>query len=643
MRMHGFSDEAKKPGLKRARSLFLALGAGTALCCLNVSPAAAFTLFGHKFFESDKAAAEVLDPVRYAVTLDVEGGDKDLKTAMDAASQLVADKDEPVSGDLGVAIKARDDRDRLLASLYEQARYGAVVTVTVNGIDLAELPPNPSFNRAAPVPIHVSIRPGPKFSLGSVRFEGDAAHLDPAAFKLGPGGDAGSLTIINAGERVVNALKKEGRPLARLTNREVLADHKTSRVDVVIAATGGPVAPLGDARVEDTETVDPEFVRSYSLLNGGRPYTPEALTKASERLRKLGVFSSVTIREAEALDQDGRIPVNIRVAEGKHRYFGFGAQYSTIDGIGIGGYWGHRNLFGRAESLRIEGAVARIGETTDVQRLDYSAGILFSKPGFILPTMTFNASLKAKMESPETYQAKTVTAAASLTYELDDQDKITGGGEVSYARTEDAFGTKDYVTVSLPVEFERDARDDKLNPTSGYRALVNAKPSYEILQGNLFSSFEAQGSAYYGFGEDDQVVLAGKLGAGTIVGGDGLDSIPASRRFYAGGGGSVRGYAYQAISPRNAAGEATGGRSYVLGSLEARIKVTDTIGIVPFIDAASVSDKSMPDFKDIRAGAGVGIRYATPFGPLRLDVAMPLNRYDGGSSYGIYAGIGQAF
>ncbi len=610
---------------------------------MGAGQAAAFSIFGYTFFESGNPQAQVLDPVRYAVTLDVAGADDKLKTVLENASQLLADQADPVSGDLGVAIKARDDRDRLLATLYENARYGAVITVTVNGVDLANLPPNPAFDRSRAVPVHVAVEAGPLFTLGKVTFSGDAERYAPEAFGLAPGGNAGSLAIIKAGERLVNALKKEGRPLARLDSRDVLADHSLNTVDVTISAIGGPVAPIGTTTVSGTETVDAGFVRSYSLLNNGRPYTPEALTKASERLRKLGVFSSVTIREAQALDADGRIPVDIRLSEGKHRYFGVGAQYSTLDGFGLQGYWGHRNLFGRAESLRVEGALSRLGETTDVRQLDYSAGILFSKPGFILPTMTLNASLKAKVESPQSYQAKTVTAAAGVTWELNDLDKVTGGGEVSYARTDDAFGSQTYLTFSLPVEFERDARDDKLNPSSGYRALVNAKPSYEALGGTLFSSFEGSASGYYGFGENNGVVLAARLSAGTLAGGGSLDNIPANRRFYAGGGGSVRGYAYQEISPRNADGQATGGRSYALASVEARINVTETVGVVPFLDVADVSDEAVPDFKDIRAGAGVGLRYATPFGPLRLDVAVPLQPYEGSSRFGIYAGIGQAF
>ncbi len=623
--------------------MFLALVAGTAIYSMSAERADAFTIFGYKFFESEDPEEQVLDPVRYTVSLDIAGDDKDLREKLEETSQLVADEDDPVSGDLGVAIKARDDRDRLLAALYEEARYGAVVTVTVEGTEIGELAPNPVFDHSDPVAIKVTVEPGPVFTIGRVTFEGDASRYDPAAYDLAPGGDAGSLVIIKAAERIVNALKEEGRPLARLVSRDVVADHKTNHVDITIAADGGPVAPIGETSVNGTDKVDPEFVRFYSLLNKGKPYSPKALTKASDRLRRLGVFSSVTIREAEALDEQGQIPVAINVSEGKHRYFGFGAQYSTIDGFGLSGYWGHRNLFGRAESLRIEGAVSRIGETQDVKELDYSAAILFSKPGYILPTMTLDASVRAKSENTESYEARTITAAAGLSYEINDTDKITGGGEISYADTLDAFGDQTYLTFSIPVEFERDARDDKLNPTSGYRALINAKPSYEILNSTFFTSFEASASTYYGFGEEDSVVLAGRLSAGTIVGGGGIENIPVNRRFYAGGGGSVRGYAYQEISPRNEDGEATGGRSYALASAEARVKITDTIGLVPFIDVANVSEDSFPKFDDIRAGAGLGVRYATPFGPLRLDVAVPLQKYEGGSSFGIYAGIGQSF
>lgn len=621
-----------------------ALAVAVALACgpLSARSASAFEIFGMKFFEDEEEAVAVIDPVEYTLTLDPGTDDDKLKEAIENTAHLKQDEGKPVSGDLGLVIKARDDRDRILAALYENARYGGVVNVTVNGQDLDSLPPNPEFNRRGAIPVTISVTPGPVFTFGEVAFSGDAEGRNPADYGLTPGARADSTIILKAGEQIVVDLKAEGRPLARLTERNATADHKTQTVDVVIAAEGGPVAPVGAVGVTGTQSVDADFVQRYSRINAGQPYSPEALAKASERLRALGVFSSVTIREADKLAADGSLPMTIEVSEGKHRYFGVGAQYSNTDGLGLQGYWGHRNLFGRAESLRIEGSVSRIGESK-LGELDYSTAILFSKPGAFGPASTFNASLKASIVDPDAYKAFTTTAAAGVSVELSDRDTVSAGGELMWSDVEDVFGKNRYLTAAIPLEYVRDTRDDKLNPTEGYRLLVNAKPSYEAYRGTFFSSFEAAITGYQALGAEDRFVLAGKLSGGTIIGGDQLSDIPATRRFFLGGGGTVRGYGYQEISPRNGSNKLLGGRSYMAASGELRIGVTETIGIVPFVDAGTVSTDEAPDFKDIRTGAGVGIRYATPFGPLRLDVAVPLKKYPGGTSFGVYAGIGQSF
>ncbi|MXN48773.1 BamA/TamA family outer membrane protein [Shinella kummerowiae] len=620
----------------------LAVAAALALGPVSVTSASAFEIFGMKFFEKEEETTAVIDPVNYTLTLNPGTDDDDLKEAIENTARLKQDEGTPVSGDLGLVIKARDDRDRILAALYENARYGGVVNVTIDGQDLDSLPPSPEFGRRGSIPVSISVEPGPVFTFGDVAFSGDAEGRNPADYGLVPGARADSTLILKAGEQVVVDLKAEGRPLAKLIERNATADHKTQTVDVVIAAEGGPIAPVGEVGVTGTKTVDANFVQRYSRINAGQPYSPEALNKAAERLRTLGVFSSVTIREADKLAPDGSLPMTIEVSEGKHRYFGVGAQYSNTDGIGLQGYWGHRNLFGEAESLRLEGSVNRIGES-DLGNLDYSTAILFSKPGAFGPASTFNASLKASIVDPDAYKAFTTTAAAGVAVELSDRDTVSAGGELMWSDVEDAFGKNKYLTASIPIEYVRDTRDDKLNPTEGYRLLINAKPSYETYRGTFFSSFEGAITGYQALGAEDRVVLAGKVAGGTIIGGDKLSDIPATRRFFLGGGGTVRGYGYQEISPRNGKDELLGGRSYVAASAEVRIGVTETIGVVPFIDVGTVSTDEVPDFNDIRAGAGVGLRYATPFGPLRLDVAVPLNKYPGGTSFGIYAGIGQSF
>lgn len=613
----------------------------------TATEAAAFELFGIRLFGSDEAARDVIDALDYTITLDTGAADRQLKKSLERTSLLLAEEDKPVSGDLGLVIKARDDRDRLIATLYENALYGGVVLVTIDGRDIDSLPPNPVFDRSRPVPVSITIQPGPTFTLDQVRLEGDAARLDPAEFDLVAGTKAGSLTILKAAEAISLQLKEEGRPLTEVTRREVVADHATQTVDLTIAVEAGPVAPLGAVTVKGARAVDSEFIAYYSRLRPGQTYSPEQLRKAGERLRTLGVFSSVTINEAEGLEPDGSLPIGIVVSEGKHRYFGIGASYSSVDGGGIEGYWGHRNLFGQAESLRIEGSVRGLGElenVSDVSSLDYTAGITFIKPGAFVPSGTLEASVRGSTSTTDYYDAATVTGSVSYAYELTDFDTAKAGVSLAYDSIDDAFGDdNEYLTFGVPISYIRDTRDNRLNATEGHYGTVTLTPSYDFFGQTFFTSLEGSISGYLGFGEDNRFVLAGRLNAGTLVGGDDLSAIPATRRFFAGGGGSVRGYAFQEITPYNAADEGTGGRSYVTVNLEARIGVTDTIGIVPFLDIGSVGDNTVPDFNDIKMGAGVGLRYKTPFGPLRLDVAVPLDPYAGGNRYAIYAGIGQSF
>lgn len=635
------------PKLSLALRLGLLLSVASPLLPGTGPDAAALELFGIRLFGEDEADRDIIDPLDYSITLDTGDADRALRKSLERTSLLLAEEDDPVSGDLGLVIKARDDRDRLIATLYENALYGGIVSVTIDGRDIDSLPPNPTFDRSRPVPVSITIQPGVPFTLGEIRLEGDAAGLDPSEFDLVPGEEAGSLKILRAAEQVAERLREEGRPLTEVARREVVANHEIKTVDVTIAVQAGPVAPLGPVTVKGARAVDPGFVQYYSRLRAGQTYSPEQLRKAAERLRELGVFSSVTINEAEELDGDGSLPIGIVVSEGKHRYFGIGASYSSVDGGGIEGYWGHRNLFGQAESLRIEGSVRGLGElenVSDVSSLDYTAGITFIKPGAFVPSGTLEASIRGSTLETDFYDAATVTGKVAYSYELTDVDTVSAGVSLAYDSIDDAFGDdNEYLTFGVPIGYIRDTRDNRLNATEGHYGTVTLTPSYDFFGQTFFTSLEGSISAYLGFGEEDRFVLAGRLNAGTIVGTDDLSAIPATRRFFAGGGGSVRGYSFQEITPRNAADEGTGGRSYITANLEARIGITDAIGIVPFLDIGTVAGNTVPDFNDIKMGAGVGLRYMTPFGPLRLDVAMPLDPYDGGSRYAIYAGIGQSF
>lgn len=638
-------------GADAREALRAPLAAGLVGLCLSATtvPAAAFELFGFRLWGTDeKGFEDVADPVRYTVTFDLDETDADIRDSLLKASALEADSERPVSGSLGVLAKARNERELLVAALYEEARYDGVVDITIDGQPLDILEPDAQFDVTKAVPIEVTVRSGPAFTLGEVTVAGDAGGLAPAEFDLIPGGDAGSDTILAAENRMLRALRDEGRPLARIATREVIADHDTDTLDVMLAFEAGPIAPFGDTEVEGTETVDRDFTAYMADIERGKTYSPQQIDDARERLLELGVFDSVTVKERDQLAADGSIPVDVTVSERKHRFFGVGATLSSTDGAGVEGYWGHRNLFGRAERLRIEGAVSRIGDATTVGNLDYTAALLFEKPGIIGPTSKFTYDARATLDHPDAYDRFVFTTGVGLAYEFTKRQTLSAQLRFDYLDITDAFTgiPRQFFLVSTPVQYVYDSRDNKLNPTTGFRALAFAEPTYDIESGASFFKFRGEASAYKALDSENRMVLAGRVTGGTILGAS-LADIPADRKFYSGGGGSVRGYSYQGLGPKalgvNGELVPVGGLSFAEASAELRVQVTDTLGLVPFIDAGTVSFDRIPDFGDVRFGAGLGFRYLTPFGPLRVDVAVPLDRRPGDASFGIYAGIGQSF
>ncbi|WP_184875001.1 autotransporter assembly complex protein TamA [Mesorhizobium sangaii] len=629
------------PGRVLSRALLLVMICSTALVA-EAGDAAAFELFGIKLWGSSKDEdADIVDPLRYAVTISAPDADKDLVKKLENASALKSDEERPVSGSLGLMAKARSDREQLVAALYADARYEGVVTITIDGKPLDDLPPDAEFKGPQPVPVVIDIASGPKFTLGNIRLEGDAAGLMSADYGLIAGGDAGSGAVLKAEALIVRALKQEGRPLAKVTDRQIVADHATSTLDVTLTVAAGPVAGYGDTTVEGTEKVDRDFTEYMTGLKRGRQYSPDEISDARDRLLALEVFNSVTFKEADKLDADGNIPIGVQVSERKPRFFGVGGTFSNTEGLGLEGYWGHRNLFGRAEKLRIDGAISGIG-SNDLSELNYNAGIMFEKPGVIGPASKFFARFKTVLEHPDAYDHFSVKGSTGLSYELTKKQTVSAEVSLDYSRIHDAFGKHKYLIASIPLQYVYDNRDNRLNPTGGFRILAYAEPSYDILSGAAFLKLKGEGSAYQSLDSASKFVLAERVAVGSIVG-TSLENVPADRRFYSGGGGSVRGYAYQGIGPKDFTGQPIGGLSFFETSVEMRIAITDTIGIVPFVDAGTVSTKSVPNFSDVKVGAGVGLRYVTPFGPLRIDAAVPLNRDPDDPHFGIYAGIGQAF
>jgi translocation and assembly module TamA len=615
---------------------------------MTAAPVAAFEIFGMKFFEDESDAdAVIADPQPYTVviTVNATGG---VESAVRNASALVADQNEPASGAAGLLAKARGDYRRIVAALYNEGHYGGTVSIRVGGAEAANLAPD--VNLPDPVDVAIVVDPGPLFRFSSVNLVNQAAPTSdpfdyvepPLSAGFGTGEIAKSSVILRAEQLALEAWRQQGHAKAVIVSRDVVADHATQLVDVTITVNPGAKAAFGPVTVSGTERMDPEFVRRQTGLTVGEEYDPDELALAQRRLDRLEVFRAARLEAAEAIGADGLLPYNLIVQELPGRRFGVGATYSTIDGLGLEAFHLWRNLFGQAERLRLDARVASIAWPIDTAQFDYFFGGTFTKPGMFTPDTDLIAAISAERTIYPTYSETSAGGRVGLTHVLSDQITLEGGTQFEINRFDDVFGTRDFKTVGLYGGAVLDFRDDSVDATSGWYGAVNVEPFYELNYGNAAARLTVEGRTYFGFGEDDPFVLAGRLKAGALVG-PSLAAIPPDKLFFAGGGGSVRGYGFKSIGVDNGAGVITGGRYLLEASIEARAKVTEDIGVVGFVDGGYVAADVFPALTDLRIGAGVGVRYYTGLGPLRLDVAVPLNKRAGDPDYALYVGIGQAF
>ena len=328
--------------------------------------AAAFELFGFRLFGDDEAKEAVVDPVEYSAAITVAGevGDaSELSDALGEGSLLVRRQDEPPSGTIGLISRARDDQANLLALLYEHARYAATVSIIIAGRPLEQIDVADELNAfSGKVPVTVTVDPGPVFRFGRIRMTGpDAPRAAAAAVEAGlaEGKRAKSTRIVAAEAAIAEAWKQAGYPFAEVSDRDVIADHKTQRLDVTLHVRTGAEARLGEARIKGTERLSPEFLRRQAAVPAGEAYHPATIERIRKNLAGLDAVGSVSVEVAHTPGPDGLHPVLIEVSERKRRTVGAGAEYSSTEGLNVQTFWLHRNLFGKAESVRFDARIGR--------------------------------------------------------------------------------------------------------------------------------------------------------------------------------------------------------------------------------------------------------------------------------------------
>lgn len=608
----------------------------------------AFEFLGIKFFEEQgevDAAAVIADPQAYTAELSTTATGS-IESAIRNASSLLAGQGEPASGAAGLLARARADYKRILGALYDQGYYGGTISILVGGREAAGIAPDASL--PDPVTVELRVDPGPLFRFGRIGVANrapDAVTPDDEVEALtsigfGSGEVARSTLIVRAETLAVEAWRQLGFAEAKVVDRQVIADHATDTVDVAITIDPGRQGFVGPVAVRGVERMDPDFVAQQTGLRAGEEYDPDDIERAERRLARLDVFRAMRV-EAAAIGTDGVLPFTVIVEEQPQRRFGVGATYSSVDGLGLEAFHLWRNLFGRAERLRLDAKVAGINWPADSAEFDYAFGATFTKPGFLNPDNDFVAAISAERTVLPAYTETSAMGRVGLTQYL--TDDITLDGSIYYERSlfDDDFGEREFSITGLTAGAVWDGRDNAQDATEGFYLAGTAEPFYEMENGYFGFRATAEARAYWGM-LDDQLILAARAKIGVLAGPE-LELLPPDRLFFAGGGGSVRGYGYRGIGVNNPDGTVSGGRYLLEASAEARYKVTGDIGVVGFVDGGYVAADSFPGLDQLRIGAGIGLRYYTSLGPLRADIAIPLNKQDGDPDYAIYVGIGQAF
>jgi len=563
--------------------------------------------------------------------------DSDLADLLDKVSSLKTLEDRrPASVEM-LRRRADDDLPRLTEAAHSLGYWDAHFSYTLDTAgDTAK--------------VTVAAAPGPLYRVASIALTDAAGRplavpLDPdTPPPLKPGDAARSAAVVAEETALLAALGHTGHPFAKAAERRVVVDHAAHTMAITYRLDPGPAMRFDGAAIAGLKRLDPGYVERRVKWRPGEVFDNRKVDETRDALTASGLFSTVKIAPAADPADPGRVRMTIDATERAPRTIGAGLGYNTSEGAGARVFWENRNLFGNAEYLRLSLAAGQ-------QQNALSAN--FRRPDFLAVDQDLLASARIADETPVAYHSRRaelglglerrfgrdLTASAGLAVEKANVIAQAISGSLTASQR-----TQHYALVGVPLGVKLDESDNLLNPTRGYRIQGSVVPYTSFSGPSLtFVSGRVTGSVYRRLGATDRYVLAASAALASIAGAS-LAALPADKRLYAGGGGSVRAYGYQMAGPLDLNNNPIGGRSSAELSLELRIKITDTIGVVPFVDAGSVYPSSLPQFGHrLLWGPGLGLRYYTPFGPVRLDVATPAVRRRGDSAVQLYISLGQAF
>lgn len=592
------------------------------------------------------SAARAADPQPYDVHIQGTGSGE-LDTVLRSSSQLVGLKDKVPVPPFALIQRAQSDIPRFQTALDSFGYYRGSVRIHIVGHALND-PQLLSILDAAPaqkpVTVEVSINKGPLFHVGKVTIEGNVPKADRSALDVKSGDPVIASTILDARGKLLTALREDGYALAKVEAPVAVADNHRHTVDLTYKVETGPQVDIGRISFTGLKDVNESFVRNVLTIKPGERYSPSRIDAARRAVAALDVFSGVSVHPAAKLDAQGRMPLTFDVQERSKHAVSLTGKYSTDLGISLGATWSHRNLFGNAEQLNL--SAAGIGLGTSTAGLGYNLSAQFLKPQFLRLGQQLELGLTAVKQQLEAYDQTAEGMVARLHRKFSTLWSGSAGITVTWDQVMQENTDRFYRLIALPVTASYDSTGlsgPLQDPIHGARASLAITPTQSFGIDNLsFLVLQASGSTYFDLAGQGRSVLAMRALAGSIVGASNLE-LPPDQRLYAGGSATVRGYAYQSIGPQFPDHRPVGAKSVDAATIEFRQRILKDYGAAVFVDAGQASAAGAPLSGAVRVGVGAGVRYYTPLGAVRADIAVPVNRLPGGDSFEIYIGLGQAF
>lgn len=575
------------------------------------------------------------------VSLSAPGADKALARKLSAASLTLQAQRDGATDPQDLFAAALTDYGRLLGALYAEGYYSGIIRILLDGREAADFPAVAAPRRIDR--IQIIVEPGRRFTFGRARMKPYAPGTDlPSAYRDGQ--VAHSTAVRDAAQAGIDGWRAVGHAKARVAGQDITADHGTGRIDADIRLDAGPRLRFGTLTLTGHERMRPQRIVKIAGYREGEVFDPETLDRLQTRLRRTGIFRSVSVSEAETPGPGDTLGITLDVEEEALRRFGFGAEYSSADGADLSAFWLHRNLFGGGERLRFDALARGVGDDDTVT--EYQLGARLERPG--TPFTDSSVFAQASIDRSEILDLEIETISLGIGAERVITDQLTAELGFSYisASVQDAAFRDRYEVLALPISLEWDRRDSLLAPRQGSYLDLDGTPFWGFGITDSGTQLKADARIYRSFGADDAVTLAGRLQLGTVIGTSIANTSP-DFLFYSGGGGTVRGHPFQSlgVTVKRPDGVTidTGGLSFVGLSGELRISVAEKVGAVAFYDAGYISAQEwFGAGGEWQTGAGIGLRYDIGFGPVRLDIAAPVSGTTG-DGVQIYVGIGQAF